>query len=81
VAAILRAKEVAVNLTSACDRPRGASRFHDVATGRFHGGPHRAAAVPGAQRLIDFDVERVIEIAGGIPQRWSFGSYSRFNPV
>jgi predicted pyridoxine 5'-phosphate oxidase superfamily flavin-nucleotide-binding protein len=43
--------------------------------------PARAAAVPGAQRLIDFDVERVIQIAGGIPRRWMFGKYSRFNPA
>lgn len=41
----------------------------------------RAAAVPGAQRLVDFDVEEVVEVVGGLPQRWSFGTYSRFNPV
>lgn len=40
----------------------------------------RAAAVPGAQRLVDFDVERVIQIANANTQRWSFGKYSRFNP-
>ncbi|WP_344585277.1 pyridoxamine 5'-phosphate oxidase family protein [Nonomuraea roseoviolacea] len=43
--------------------------------------PERAAEVPGARRLIDFDVDRVVQIAGGIPQRWSFGAYSRFNPA
>ncbi|NUW34735.1 pyridoxamine 5'-phosphate oxidase family protein [Nonomuraea sp. SMC257] len=43
--------------------------------------PERAAGVPGAQRLVDFDVERAVQIAGGIPQRWSFGKYSRFNPA
>lgn len=43
--------------------------------------PHRTAAVPGAQRLIDFDVERVVQITGASPQRWSFGKYSRFNPA
>lgn len=43
--------------------------------------PDRAAAVPGAQRLVDFDVERVVQIAGGSPLRWSFGKYSRFNPA
>lgn len=43
--------------------------------------PDRAEAVPGAQRLVDFDIERVVQIAGGSPQRWSFGKYSRFNPA
>jgi len=40
----------------------------------------RAAAVPGAQRLVDFDVERVLQLDGALPNRWSFGRYSRFNP-
>ena len=40
----------------------------------------RAAAVPGAQRLVDFDVERVVHIAGGCSLRWSFGTYFRHNP-
>ncbi|MER7004136.1 pyridoxamine 5'-phosphate oxidase family protein [Dactylosporangium sp. NPDC000555] len=42
--------------------------------------PDRAAAVPGAQRLVDFDVGQVVQVTGGLPQRWSFGKYSRFNP-
>ncbi|MGW0483528.1 pyridoxamine 5'-phosphate oxidase family protein [Nonomuraea sp. NPDC003214] len=42
--------------------------------------PGRAAAVPGAHRLVDFEVERAVQITGGLPQRWSFGGYSRFNP-
>ncbi|GIF16388.1 pyridoxamine 5'-phosphate oxidase family protein [Actinoplanes teichomyceticus] len=43
--------------------------------------PGRASAVPGAQRLVDFDVERVVEVSGGLPRRWTFGGYSRFNPA
>jgi predicted pyridoxine 5'-phosphate oxidase superfamily flavin-nucleotide-binding protein len=43
--------------------------------------PRRAATVPGAQRHIDFHVDKVVQIAGGNPQRWSLGSYSRFNPA
>ncbi|MEO3795830.1 pyridoxamine 5'-phosphate oxidase family protein [Nonomuraea sp. B10E15] len=52
-------------------------------TGRAHvdWDPGRAAAVPGAQRLVDFDVERAVQITGGFPQRWSFGKFSRFNPA
>lgn len=51
-------------------------------TGRAHvdWDPGRAAAVPGAQQMIDFDVEHVVQIEGAYPLRWSFGDYSRFNP-
>lgn len=55
--------------------------LHLTGRARADWDPVRAAAVPGAQRLIDFDVEKVIEVSGGIPQRWSFGKYSRFNPA
>ncbi|MEU4511900.1 pyridoxamine 5'-phosphate oxidase family protein [Nonomuraea wenchangensis] len=55
--------------------------LHLTGRARVDWDPDRAAAVPGAQRLIDFDVEKVVHIAGGVPQRWSFGKYSRFNPT
>ncbi|SDJ04747.1 pyridoxamine 5'-phosphate oxidase family protein [Nonomuraea jiangxiensis] len=55
--------------------------LHVTGRARIDWDPGRAGAVPGAQRLIDFDVEQVVQIAGGIPQRWSFGQYSRFNPA
>lgn len=42
--------------------------------------PRRAAGIPGAQRVIDFDLEQAVEIADGMPLRWRFGSYHRFNP-
>ncbi|GAA1282562.1 oxidoreductase [Planotetraspora silvatica] len=41
----------------------------------------RAAATPGAHRLIDFDIEQVVQVTGALPERWSFGGYSRFNPA
>jgi predicted pyridoxine 5'-phosphate oxidase superfamily flavin-nucleotide-binding protein len=41
----------------------------------------RAAQVAGAERLIDFNVEQVVQIDGAVPLRWSFGKYSRFNPA
>ncbi|MBX6384592.1 MAG: pyridoxamine 5'-phosphate oxidase family protein [Microbispora sp.] len=36
--------------------------------------------VPGAQRFVEFDIERVVQIDGAIPLRWEFQEYSRFNP-
>ncbi|MEV4287248.1 pyridoxamine 5'-phosphate oxidase family protein [Nonomuraea bangladeshensis] len=54
--------------------------LHLTGRARVDWDPDRAAAVPGAQRLVDFDVEKVVHIAGDVPQRWSFGKYSRFNP-
>ncbi|GGO03936.1 pyridoxamine 5'-phosphate oxidase family protein [Microbispora bryophytorum] len=36
--------------------------------------------VPGAQRLVEFDVEHVLEAGGASPLRWAFEEYSRFNP-
>ncbi len=42
--------------------------------------PVRAAATPGAHRMIDFEVEQVVETGGTSPLRWSFEKYSRFNP-
>jgi predicted pyridoxine 5'-phosphate oxidase superfamily flavin-nucleotide-binding protein len=41
----------------------------------------RAAATPGAQRLVDFEVERVVQISAASPQRWSFDGYFRLNPA
>ncbi|GIH75731.1 pyridoxamine 5'-phosphate oxidase family protein [Planobispora longispora] len=36
--------------------------------------------VPGAERLVEFDVDEVVQIAGAVPLRWTFGDYSRHNP-
>ncbi|GGS81582.1 oxidoreductase [Planobispora rosea] len=36
--------------------------------------------VPGAERLVEFDVDEVVQIGGAIPLRWTFGDYSRHNP-
>jgi hypothetical protein len=42
--------------------------------------PERAAAVPGALRLVGFDVDRVVQIDGAVPPRWTAPEYSRLNP-
>ncbi|MGP3632095.1 pyridoxamine 5'-phosphate oxidase family protein [Streptomyces sp. 24-1644] len=38
------------------------------------------ARVPGAQRLVEFEIEGVREITAASPLRWSEPGYSRFNP-
>ncbi|MDT3442307.1 MULTISPECIES: pyridoxamine 5'-phosphate oxidase family protein [unclassified Pseudofrankia] len=55
--------------------------LHLTGRARVDWDPVRAAAVPGAQRLVDFEVERVVEIAAASPQRWSFDGYFRLNPA
>ncbi len=40
----------------------------------------RAAAVPGAERLVDFVVEEVVEIRGALPLGLRLLDYSPFNP-
>lgn len=40
----------------------------------------RAASAPGAQCVVDFEVEEVVDILDGMPSRWRFGEYHRFNP-
>ena|SRR5215218_3182917 len=42
--------------------------------------PQRGAAIPGAQRIVDLVVERVIATRGALPLRWVLEERSRFNP-
>lgn len=55
--------------------------LHLTGRARVDWDPDRAATVPGAQRVVDFEVDKAIQVAGAVPQRWSFGKYSRFNPA
>ncbi|MCI0488495.1 MAG: pyridoxamine 5'-phosphate oxidase family protein [Blastocatellia bacterium] len=41
---------------------------------------NRAAEFAGAERLVEFRVDEVIEAAGATRLRWRFVDYSRFNP-
>ncbi|GII03273.1 pyridoxamine 5'-phosphate oxidase family protein [Planobispora takensis] len=36
--------------------------------------------VPGAERLVGFDVEEVVHVRGAVPLRWAAGDHSRHNP-
>ncbi|GAA1651774.1 pyridoxamine 5'-phosphate oxidase family protein [Actinoplanes couchii] len=51
-------------------------------TGHAHidDSPSRSAAVPGAERLVDLTVDRVVQVEGVLPQPWTFGEYFRHNP-
>ncbi|GAA4342934.1 hypothetical protein BJY14_002400 [Actinomadura luteofluorescens] len=54
--------------------------LHLTGTARTDWDPAHAAAVPGAERLVEFTVTGVVEIAGAVPLRWSDPVPSRFNP-
>ena len=43
--------------------------------------PERAAAFPGAERIVEFQLTQAIQIAHANPLRFRFLDYSRFNPV
>jgi predicted pyridoxine 5'-phosphate oxidase superfamily flavin-nucleotide-binding protein len=42
--------------------------------------PGRAAAVPGAQRIVEFTIDHIVHIDRASPLRWTAPAYSRFNP-
>jgi hypothetical protein len=42
--------------------------------------PERAATIPGAQRVVDVVVDRVLAVRGAVPLRWVLEERSRFNP-
>ncbi|MFI6520443.1 pyridoxamine 5'-phosphate oxidase family protein [Spirillospora sp. NPDC050679] len=54
--------------------------LHLTGTARTDWDPAHAAAVPGAERLVEFTVTGVVEIPGANPLRWSDPVPSRFNP-
>ena len=54
--------------------------LHLTGTAAVDWDPEHAAAVPGAQRLVDFRIEQVVHIGSVSPLRWSEPEPSRFNP-
>ena len=42
--------------------------------------PERAAALPGAERVVDFEVDAVVRAPRALPLRWALEERSRFNP-
>jgi predicted pyridoxine 5'-phosphate oxidase superfamily flavin-nucleotide-binding protein len=55
--------------------------LHLTGTARVDWDPDRAAGTPGAQRLVDFTLDRVVQVEGNLPLRWTLQQYSRFNPA
>jgi predicted pyridoxine 5'-phosphate oxidase superfamily flavin-nucleotide-binding protein len=43
--------------------------------------PQSAKAFPGALRVVEFDIDRVVQIDASSPLRWELKDYSRFNPT
>jgi hypothetical protein len=41
----------------------------------------RVAEFAGAERLVQFEIDRVVEISDAIPLRWQFGEYSPFTVI
>jgi predicted pyridoxine 5'-phosphate oxidase superfamily flavin-nucleotide-binding protein len=50
-------------------------------TARVDWDAEHAAAVPGAERLVEFTVTEVVEIVDATPHRWTAPVFSRFNPT
>ncbi|MDR3081138.1 MAG: pyridoxamine 5'-phosphate oxidase family protein, partial [Streptomyces sp.] len=57
------------------------SFLHLTGTAWIDWDPQHAAQVPGAQRLVEFDITEVVEVAAASPLRWGPPAYSRFNPA
>jgi len=58
----------------------GGRTLHLTGTAGVDWDEDRARAVPGALRMIDFTLDQVIELPGGVPAGWSPPGYFRHNP-
>jgi predicted pyridoxine 5'-phosphate oxidase superfamily flavin-nucleotide-binding protein len=74
-------------LGNIAEYPRAGLLFLDFAGGRALQLSGTAAidwaaepALPGAERVVTFEIEQVIELAGAIPAGWELREYSPFNP-
>lgn len=54
--------------------------LHLTGRARVDWDPERADPHPGAQRVIDFEVDEYVHVAHHLPLTWGFEEYSRFNP-
>ncbi|MFD0304548.1 pyridoxamine 5'-phosphate oxidase family protein [Streptomyces sp. NPDC127119] len=49
-------------------------------TGRIDWDPRSAAAYEGALRVVEFEIDTVVQIDNASPLQWELQNYSRFNP-
>lgn len=77
------------SLGNAAVHQGGALLFLDPATGsilqlsgqlQIDWSPQAASAIPGAERVLRFSIDEVVETPGAIPLRWADGEPSPFNP-
>jgi len=77
------------SLGNAAIHPGAALLFLDPATGstlqlsgrlQIDWSPEAAASIPGAERVLRFSIDEVVETPGAIPLRWDVGEPSPFNP-
>ena len=61
------------------DWERGAA-LHLTGRARIDWDPDRAATVPGARRMVDFDLDGVVQVDQATPLRWVLDGYFRHNP-
>lgn len=54
--------------------------LHLTGTASVDWDPDHVAALPGAQRVVDFTVEKLVRVGHASPLRWSAPQFSRFNP-
>jgi predicted pyridoxine 5'-phosphate oxidase superfamily flavin-nucleotide-binding protein len=54
--------------------------LHVSGRGRVDWDADRTARHPGAQRMVDLEIDRVIQVDHRAPLRWRLEKYSRFNP-
>lgn len=58
----------------------GGNTLQLTGTARIVWDENHTAAFPGAERLLEYEIEEVVELAGANPLRWTFIEYSPFNP-
>jgi len=58
----------------------GGDTLQLTGTARIMWDRDRAMEFPGAERLIEFEIDEVVELTGASPLRWRFIDYSPFNP-
>jgi hypothetical protein len=58
----------------------GGGTLHLTGKARIVWDVDRAAEFPGAERLVEFEIDEVVELVGPSPLRWRFIEFSPFNP-